>query len=846
MIIKKIELEKFKPLMHCGNTGISIDVLSQICVLIGNNGSGKSTILGEITPLPAISSKYEVGGYKKIVIEHNGYEYIATSRFSKKGGTHSLRKNGVELNTSGNAPMQVDLCSDEFGLTNIVKTIITGDVSMCSLSRVQRKQLLLACYPSDLTFVLNHHKRILREMKDTQANVKMLVERKAELESKLLTPDVLEKKQELIDALKGRYDTARKLIDKTRYELKHIEEDEFFNSSGTGFKFDGFSDKLIRIGKTIMHHRNTSPKLFSEDPNILLSSLIEKHKHLVAKKEDLSIKLHEALKEMELLESTDSDELDEKITSITDRIASIRKLISKHECGINTSIGMASISDIEIRDSIIEKITSISNIHLLSVEELNAKRMEWNALKERERNLEKREKEIIQRLSSINRQMAADKQQAFRKGCTLACPARENHTTIITLLEQDKEEAESIIDELNEAKIQIIKRLAEINDVITEMEPYVGILKQLFRDLDATGTVEVLDNKPLSKMINENAGHLISSISIMFDNRAHQTQLDSLTTELVSLEKRLVDLTNAKRKVDGISNTQKTKAKSTLIDIDNQLNIVGGDIVITEKSISTLKELVGLHSTVSSMTQQLQHDGSAVLLAEKHSILEERTFMLDDYLKKVGSMIFNEEQQMKSIDAISIRMNQEILPELDKREKDLINLSALEKALSPATGLPHKYMVEFINTIFGMVNHTIRCVWNYSMELVPLDDAATLTFDFPIAIHDHGRLKDISILSKGQKEIVDLAFTLALYMAKDLSGKFPLKLDEVDSGMSEHHRTQLLVLFKELLDSGEVEQMFLVNHHNQMFTAFTDAQIVCLQSDGIILPEEYNSGVDIH
>ena len=846
MFIEKIELEKFKPLMHCGNTGIVIDISSPICVLIGNNGSGKSTLLSEITPLPSISSRYEVGGYKKLTISDNGHEYLITSRFSKKGGSHSFIKDGEELNTSGNAPMQTDLCVSEFGLTPIVKTIITGEVSMCSLSRVQRKQLLLACYPSNLTFLLDAHKRILREMKDTQANVKMLSERKAELESKLLSREVVERKQAFIKDLQHKHAVARSLLEKVSHDIQQVQQDEYYNEHHTSFEFEDTIKQIQSIKGLITYHRNTSPELFNANPDILLSSLVEKLKYLESTKDKLSQDLHEAVKEIESLSDVDSDVLVERIDGLNQAIQKIEQSIEECDALYNDQVGCASTGGQSTLDEISDGITTLIGRPLISQEELNVLKLEWNTLKSQETSLENRLHDAQHRLSKINASIKSTKKSVFRKGCELACPAREHHTNNIIELTTDKEELERHIDELNETLIRTVKELNKLSSAIEEASVYIEPLKHLYRRIEATGTEEALKGVPLSRVIRENPSGLLNHISIMFSNTTCNDKKQHLTRSLGEHKRRLADLYSAKKKVDGISKHQKDKVKSTIENIDKELSLIQGDIILTKKSIDILKELTSIQTEVTTLSTTLQKEGSAKLLKVKLDILKERKAMLQDYLDKVGTMMVREEQQMKDIDSITIRINQELAPELGKKEKELIRLTTLEQALSPASGLPHKYMVDFVNMIFTLVNNVIRYVWSYSMELLPLDIESTLTFDFPIAIHDHGRLKDISMLSKGQKEIVDLAFNIAYYSIKDLSGRFPLKLDEIDSGMSEHHRTRLLSLFRDMLEQGDVEQMFLVNHHNQMFTAFTDAQIVCLHEDGIVLPEVYNTGVVIH
>ena len=65
-------------------------------VIIGTNGSGKSSLLYELSPMPSHHRMYD-HGYKQITIEHKGSTYVLTSDFTK-GKSHSFIKDGIELN----------------------------------------------------------------------------------------------------------------------------------------------------------------------------------------------------------------------------------------------------------------------------------------------------------------------------------------------------------------------------------------------------------------------------------------------------------------------------------------------------------------------------------------------------------------------------------------------------------------------------------------------------------------------------------------------------------------------------------------------------------------------------
>jgi DNA repair exonuclease SbcCD ATPase subunit len=118
-----------------------------------------------------------------------------------------------------------------------------------------------------------------------------------------------------------------------------------------------------------------------------------------------------------------------------------------------------------------------------------------------------------------------------------------------------------------------------------------------------------------------------------------------------------------------------------------------------------------------------------------------------------------------------------------------------------------------------------------------------LDFNFPIILHDKSGVKDCSMCSKGEQEMLNLAFALALCVHMSIGQKFPMRLDEVDSGFSAAHRDTLLGLLSTLLRQGLIRQLIIINHHSSLFSSFANAQIVCLNPEGIAVPKEYNKGV---
>ena len=59
-------------------------------LIIGTNGSGKSSVMAELTPLPPFGGSFLKTGSKVIRLSHRGGEYTLSSDFSNGSKPHSF------------------------------------------------------------------------------------------------------------------------------------------------------------------------------------------------------------------------------------------------------------------------------------------------------------------------------------------------------------------------------------------------------------------------------------------------------------------------------------------------------------------------------------------------------------------------------------------------------------------------------------------------------------------------------------------------------------------------------------------------------------------------------------
>ena len=92
MLWKKITLDGYIPFTHVGNHHVEVEFDQPCCAILGGNGSGKSSMLREMTPYPSCRTDYMKDGRIEKVIEHRGHIYTLTSDFKNVTAPHSFKK----------------------------------------------------------------------------------------------------------------------------------------------------------------------------------------------------------------------------------------------------------------------------------------------------------------------------------------------------------------------------------------------------------------------------------------------------------------------------------------------------------------------------------------------------------------------------------------------------------------------------------------------------------------------------------------------------------------------------------------------------------------------------------
>lgn len=158
-----------------------------IQVIIGTNGSGKSSIVLELSPLPADSKHYSENGSKEILITDKGNTYEIGSYFpAGKKDYHSFKKNGEELNAGGNITDQYKLVFQEFRVTPEIHRFALGKVSFAEMKPPQRKEWIMKFADANYDYAIEFYNKLRQRANDLTSALRVSKKRLVTETAKIL------------------------------------------------------------------------------------------------------------------------------------------------------------------------------------------------------------------------------------------------------------------------------------------------------------------------------------------------------------------------------------------------------------------------------------------------------------------------------------------------------------------------------------------------------------------------------------------------------------------------------------------------------------------------------------
>lgn len=861
---------------------------NNICLVIGSNGCGKTSLLESLHPKAYNVSEDRSGnsynlivdgkdGYKELLYKVNGedirYKILHNYEATKKGRrvksyiTKYVEDEVIELNPNGNVTSFNQALELELGFNDTILELVRLGVSMGGLinrSSTERKKYAGELL-SKLQIYLHYHKITSAKYRIAKTSLKSISEKIAKLryvdESEIVSiMKKLEKEKSSIDneiyQLKKDMDDLRREKD----ESKDIME-KYKDLSDTFSKYKSNKSKVensiydIENISTILNLAEEDKMSGYREISDRVTALKTKYAVLKSKRETslMSLSDIEASMSREDLDSRDEsiyDEL-EKYKALMDEVkGKIREYESvynfkknmKVKCDLS-QLTTAKEYAVKIQDIIEGKMCEfdlhdISQYYeILKCGEISELEKRYDKALSKDVKFNSQLKELQNTYSKYrDKKEFADILNERPDSCKIDdCPFISEalkYSDIIDELYRIEDDMDTIYKKISMNNISLLG-LSSYMDIHIAVEEIYDFVKTNVSILEIIPNYKDIKSpkKLCSTIMNSRVGFIDEGLDEMVDDlKEFQYYKELVDVKLPNLNNEYLELQKAEaiyRKHSEIS-AKRDELLSNITAIDKSLRDMESDILYAEKIKADYEVYIDL-------SRELE-----VINSEMISIKDEYQAIKDavSRIKNVDSNILNMQNALnikyvklesleEEMDNIKYNLKQfkELKEEKDALEYEVKELELLTDSLSTRKGIPLEFMDIYLAKTRGIANDLLKECFNGELILLPFDINED-EFVMPLAIGNTGMINpDIKMASGGQRSLISTILSFALINQN--STKYNIMvLDEVDGTLDAYHRKFFISMLESQMEDIGSEQAFVISHNPEFAKYDVDAIIM--------------------
>lgn len=815
MKIERLELFGYTRLMLANIQRFVYTPLVPCQIILGTNGCGKSSVLYELSPLPAQSGQYTKEGFKKIWISHKGVQYVLESTF-KHGNKHSFIRDGEELNPGGTGMVQKDLVAREFNYTQDMHLLLIGETRLTQMAPMKRREWITKLDSVDYVYPLSVYNQFRTRARDHQGTLKHLRQRLIAETNNL----------QMLSDTDGMEDRAHLL----HHELNALLTQRLPNLP-TRQQTQGRVEQLLARISTVS---DSVVGLVSPMPEgKRYSGLQDATDDLQSLESDLNVT--QTLLTRSTTEYTELEAVMQEFTSEGElSLENVDQFVAECNAEENKLTGQIDIfhglqePELIRRDN--EQILDLVMGLFVQLPE-NADRRysrEANELA----NARIREQQVIINKGSQALEKIGNRLRTIAAAKNSECPSC-GYVWLEGVSEEEVAQNEQWQVE-HEAIIEAAEKAIERERRFLEESDGFGAMYTQFRGY--------VNNYPRMRPLWD---HILQN-NLLLSNPAGQTglfltwrrdvELNAQLTAVQHKRAHALELVERQKKMGSAAHFSNRMA-ILMEEIDNLTGAIG--VVRTKaKSVRQFRDrMLRMSEAVTqleSATQELERARDVLIDATRNDLIDQAVHSHQIELAGIQHRL----TEKRTLEGVVNDLNKDH----DNVAVEHAVYTLLSKALSPDEGLIAEQLRGFIGCLVDQMNSVISAVWSYDLQIMPCGmDSGDLDYKFPMNVVNIVR-DDISEGSKGIQAIVDFAFQLTamLYMGLD---DYPLYLDEPGEGLDEQHRTNLMSFIKQLIDSGRYSQLFMISHFATSHGAFLNSEILVLDGNNIAVPSGHNTHV---
>lgn len=790
-------------------------------VILGTNGSGKSSLIKELSPLPGLANDFNKGGMKKISFTHRGKSYELTSDFSPEATRYFFEVDGVNLNPGYTQTVYRELCLEHFNYTVDIHNLLTGRTKFRRMSVAERRSWFMKINQTDYKYATDYYAALKEKLREKQTELKLSNARLIQEAEKLLSPadeervknEIVEYKQHLRSLLESRKPHLSAYNDK----LNQVNQKTVLLES-----------TLSALERFLIAADTEGPLLTieaSEARSVLLQTTLQiNQKEIVDRSEEID-KIQTAIRLLSDTSGTSVEEIDRTILETEEQIDSLQSRVKYPLAYEDVEAAIAAYQSVQ--------------------EELSGLLQELTTLRRRDYRQEEIEQfhrttarldQELKEATRLSEDYFLQKRQLeeLKKQKEMECPSCHHHWHY----GYNEAVYQNVCKHhvaLNETIVKIKNKQDEIAHELKQFAYLNELLSRYSRMTHYLAALEPLWSYVASKnYLRENPEALSNQLNgILFDLNTLRAirQLRDQITEKMRIRKVLIDT----------QNLDKAKLERILEEENTALNAVQARQRNCHNELSDLKRQIALVTNIQRCQLDIRGAISTRDLAIRLLVEDNVTSVLDDIVHGLQLKISIAERSISQSEVLQANI-QQLKLNIQQLEKEIELLILSEKALSPKEGLIAKGTMGFINHFIKQMNQFISNIWLYPLELVPMvpdeDDAVDLDYKFMVRVNNGATIiPDISLCSAGMQEVIDLAFVATSMSYLGLSD-FPIFLDEFAIALDVAHRHSAYKAIDLLIASSNYTYIFIVSHYQDGYSALASAEILVLCDSNIEIPND--------
>lgn len=830
MHILEVRLHRYKRLELSGIETLTYKPTVENQIIMGSNGSGKSSLMDNLTPFFPDRNEMNEDGYKYFEAEHNGALYKLTSNYGRKSAKHSfvMIRDDVEteFNTGGTGSAQKILIEQHFGITHEMMEIWLGRTRFTKMSPIKRRDLILNVSGSDLTVAMKMFQLAKSETRTAADLERHFNKRLAEETDNIADQQRIRELEESVEKITAELheiltqkDNRVPSTAQIKLEIDHLVRDFADLSS------DILTLHLVKPACLNRVNKVSEVEKYLAGLNVQHDGVEEVLKGLYQSKKEIS-------ETLEILENNGVSKFADlkRLTAELDEEAEILRVSTP----LFKSIGEQNIQEMlgsfkSIKPLLTQLLTSMYD---------NSDQKFTKEIVGQKRQLAER---LKHRMGFLNESIVRLRQtlEHYRHTTDVTCPSCQ-HGFKPGFSDLDPNACQLKIDQSIEELSGLEKQLKDVTLYLEEASDYALQVKSIRRLIAENPSLQTL----WDALVEEDLFRAAPIVHLPTVNR-YENLLENCISIQTLLQK---------------SEANKAVIKAAEASYDGQSHFTNNYLDKIDRKIDqALTKQIALNAeihTVSNYLKQIQFAITAQTKAQGiRDRLEDRLELL---IRSYGNKALNELAGQKQIqlanmtNILNTNARQDaVIKDLEKeRESAATKHRLVERVmttLSPVDGLISKYIQSFIDVFIGSMNEIIQEIWTYDMEILSCGvDTTDVTCKFPLSISGgHLITEDVSKSSAGQADIIDFAFKLIVWRYLGLTD-FPLYLDELAPTLDEQHRVNLIRYLNRIMESGVFNQMYMISHYSSNHYAFPNAQYLVTDRRNIItLPKEYNQHVEI-